>query len=117
MMLSPCICFSISGYSMMFFFFFSSRRRHTRCYRDWSSDVCSSDLEKPRRTYTAIFRNRLTSTPRQHVCTTRNVIVDLRFFYEINNTLVLGHDLSERHAKALVMSCDCHRSTGSPVLV
>src|SRR3989442_2448589 len=27
-----------------FFFFFSSRRRHTRCGRDWSSDVCSSDL-------------------------------------------------------------------------
>src|SRR6266542_6513654 len=26
------------------FFFFLSRRRHTRCYRDWSSDVCSSDL-------------------------------------------------------------------------
>src|SRR2546422_8998582 len=30
-----CVCF---------FFFFSSRRRHTRCSRDWSSDVCSSDL-------------------------------------------------------------------------
>src|SRR2546429_6336026 len=29
---------------MIFFFFFSSRRRHTRCSRDWSSDVCSSDL-------------------------------------------------------------------------
>src|SRR3989442_10371805 len=28
-----------------FFFFFSSRRRHTRCGRDWSSDVCSSDLD------------------------------------------------------------------------
>src|SRR5690554_8176847 len=27
-----------------FYFFFSSRRRHTRCGRDWSSDVCSSDL-------------------------------------------------------------------------
>src|SRR5207245_6665341 len=27
-------------------FFFSSRRRHTRCYRDWSSDVCSSDLKR-----------------------------------------------------------------------
>src|SRR2546429_4025363 len=27
-----------------FFFFFSSRRRHTRCSRDWSSEVCSSDL-------------------------------------------------------------------------
>src|SRR5215510_6408695 len=29
---------------MCFFFFFSSRRRHTRWPRDWSSDVCSSDL-------------------------------------------------------------------------
>src|SRR5437870_5842443 len=29
-----------------FFFFFSSRRRHTRWPRDWSSDVCSSDLPK-----------------------------------------------------------------------
>src|SRR2546422_5618665 len=28
----------------MVLFFFSSRRRHTRCSRDWSSDVCSSDL-------------------------------------------------------------------------
>src|SRR5690606_40047909 len=27
-----------------FSFFFTSRRRHTRCSRDWSSDVCSSDL-------------------------------------------------------------------------
>src|SRR3712207_842846 len=30
----------------MYFFFFSSRRRHTRYWRDWSSDVCSSDLVK-----------------------------------------------------------------------
>src|SRR5206468_8029125 len=29
---------------LVFFFFFSSRRRHTRSDRDWSSDVCSSDL-------------------------------------------------------------------------
>src|SRR2546429_6993636 len=29
---------------LIFWFFFSSRRRHTRCSRDWSSDVCSSDL-------------------------------------------------------------------------
>src|SRR5215471_20564095 len=45
------------GYTRMFgvpstkisrvsFFFFSSRRRHTRSLRDWSSDVCSSDLHK-----------------------------------------------------------------------
>src|SRR2546429_4733925 len=30
-----------------YIFFFSSRRRHTRCSRDWSSDVCSSDLRLP----------------------------------------------------------------------
>src|SRR3989337_451154 len=35
-------------------FFFSSRRRHTRCYRDWSSDVCSSDL---RRRHTRCYRD------------------------------------------------------------
>src|SRR5699024_11319466 len=31
-------------YFLLLFFFFSSRRRHTRSKRDWSSDVCSSDL-------------------------------------------------------------------------
>src|SRR5256884_7845046 len=38
-------------------FFFSSRRRHTRCSRDWSSDVCSSDLvrEKERGTLEQLF--------------------------------------------------------------
>src|SRR5258706_9598097 len=30
---------------LFFFFFFSSRRRHTRLVSDWSSDVCSSDLD------------------------------------------------------------------------
>src|SRR2546429_3474569 len=35
-----CVCQSL----LVYFFFFSSRRRHTRCSRDWSSDVCSSDL-------------------------------------------------------------------------
>src|SRR6266542_5036378 len=39
----------ISG--LIVYFFFSSRRRHTRCYRDWSSDVCSSDLLVPGRRY------------------------------------------------------------------
>src|SRR5207249_9600649 len=34
-------CFVLHAYC---FFFFSSRRRHTRSKRDWSSDVCSSDL-------------------------------------------------------------------------
>src|SRR5260370_457514 len=39
---SPC-CNSV--YLFFFFFFFSSRRRHTRFKCDWSSDVCSSDLD------------------------------------------------------------------------
>src|SRR5690349_23899877 len=38
------MCF-VSFVAVFFiFFFFSSRRRHTRSLRDWSSDVCSSDL-------------------------------------------------------------------------
>src|SRR5574337_1962894 len=32
-------------YCVVFGFFFSSRRRHTRLSGDWSSDVCSSDLD------------------------------------------------------------------------
>src|SRR2546429_1486955 len=32
--------------SLSTLFFFSSRSRHTRCSRDWSSDVCSSDLRR-----------------------------------------------------------------------
>src|SRR5438105_10886677 len=39
----------ISNLQKLFLFFFSSRRRHTRSTRDWSSDVCSSDLPPTRR--------------------------------------------------------------------
>src|SRR5712664_1136591 len=52
---------------IIFFFFFSSRRRHTRSDRDWSSDVCSSDLgqkleddeEKMRKEYRDIAERRV----------------------------------------------------------
>src|SRR5690606_40829092 len=37
-----------------YFFFFSSRRRHTRFSRDWSSDVCSSDLTPVSVQYTVV---------------------------------------------------------------
>src|SRR3712207_5865587 len=55
------------------FFFFSSRRRHTRYWRDWSSDVCSSDLKVSSKgiTYTDEFKkifiteNELGKFPRQ----------------------------------------------------
>src|SRR5690349_23627280 len=51
--LNVVVSFSLDVFSFIFyllvsvfffFFFFSSRRRHTRSLRDWSSDVCSSDL-------------------------------------------------------------------------
>src|SRR6266496_4247205 len=41
-----------------FFFFFSSRRRHTRSLRDWSSDVCSSDLDGRKRALAPVDRRR-----------------------------------------------------------
>src|SRR5205807_7351859 len=39
-------CFVIRIYYYVWKFFFSSRRRHTRLQGDWSSDVCSSDLDR-----------------------------------------------------------------------
>src|SRR5215467_15108202 len=45
----------------MYFFFFSSRRRHTRLQGDWSSDVCSSDLE--------VFGSKLAAAIRKAKCT------------------------------------------------
>src|SRR5438045_6516620 len=42
-----------------FFFFFSSRRRHTRCLSDWSSDVCSSDLDQVKTAITAALASLL----------------------------------------------------------
>src|SRR5690349_24993001 len=51
---------------VFFFFFFSSRRRHTRSLRDWSSDVCSSDLSRNSSIYRQVVRSaaRPASTPR-----------------------------------------------------
>src|SRR5207253_1209563 len=44
-----CVCFCRHCDDVSYiFFFFSSRRRHTRWPRDWSSDVCSSDLARGR---------------------------------------------------------------------
>src|SRR2546422_7791960 len=62
----------------MVYFFFSSRRRHTRCSRDWSSDVCSSDLLRRLRTdYVDVYFNHAVNdlerlkNPEWHEFTTR----------------------------------------------
>src|SRR5436309_4700122 len=60
-------------YLYFFFFFFSSRRRHTRFSRDWSSDVCSSDLDR-------INADRV--HPNQHLTRTR---LRRRHFFEAQN--------------------------------
>src|SRR2546429_6754985 len=44
---------------LVYCYFFESRRRHTRCSRDWSSDVCSSDLcrvARPKATVSPTFQ-------------------------------------------------------------
>src|SRR6266480_7346571 len=54
---------------MLFFFFFSSRRRHTRLTCDWSSDVCSSDLDAgvvPRRPPAGAHRGGSIAEGRRH---------------------------------------------------
>src|SRR5437868_14008599 len=43
---TDCSQYILSPECISVFFFFSSRRRHTRSKRDWSSDVCSSDLDR-----------------------------------------------------------------------
>src|SRR2546421_1010475 len=54
----PIPCHSHRGVSV---FFFSSRRRHTRSDRDWSSDVCSSDLR-------AFSRMKREGLPAPYIC-------------------------------------------------
>src|SRR5690606_39532386 len=50
---------------LLSFFFFSSRRRHTRFSRDWSSDVCSSDLKPVSQFHRLARRRWLARTPRK----------------------------------------------------
>src|SRR3982751_1685417 len=56
---SNCV---VNIFLFFFFFFFSSRRRHTRSDRDWSSDVCSSDLLGDDKAYRATICFGATST-------------------------------------------------------
>src|SRR5271166_6573484 len=55
-------CFLQTKRAIMVFFFFSSRRRHTRWPRDWSSDVCSSDLVQLRDADQAVAARQLVRT-------------------------------------------------------
>src|SRR6266511_5382844 len=75
-----------------FFFFFSSRSRHTRFSRDWSSDVCSSDLTRAGRLVNV--RARLLADGGAYASSSSAVIGNASTFsagpYEVPNALVEG---------------------------
>src|SRR5207249_5385631 len=67
-------------------FFFSSRRRHTRSKRDWSSDVCSSDLALPNASFIGF-----TGTPIEKTdANTRAVFGDYISIYDIQRAVIDG---------------------------
>src|SRR5690554_7550531 len=74
-------------------FFSSNRRRHTRCRRDWSSDVCSSDL-----THTQVVLHDRTGNA-HHVCFLEGVFTDQGRGY-----LATEHDHGDR----------VHKGCGNP---
>src|SRR3712207_395534 len=67
------------------FFFFSSRRRHTRYWRDWSSDVCSSDLAEREQGITIDVAYRHFATPRR-----RFIIADTPGHAQYTRNMVTG---------------------------
>src|SRR2546422_1439954 len=77
------------GSSNILFFFFSSRRRHTRCSRDWSSDVCSSDLQ-------VLGRER-----RGHLEVVVEAVLDGRTEADLGAREQLSHGRSEEHTSEL----------------
>src|SRR5256884_412550 len=72
-------------------FFFSSRRRHTRCSRDWSSDVCSSDLEETRQAYENLRRTQEQLLHSEKLAAVGQLISGVA--HELNNplTAILGY--------------------------
>src|SRR5689334_23950286 len=71
-----CVVYLLS----FWFFFFSSRRRHTRWNCDWSSDVCSSDLDPAD----------LTITPRDTTFVYGQPITGLHFNYVFNSGVIMN---------------------------
>src|SRR5699024_12044914 len=67
-------------------FFFSSRRRHTRSKRDWSSDVCSSDLNEISTSMTNIKRN-LNETVKKAEQETRDLVSNAKHGALVTNII------------------------------
>src|SRR5215813_6189362 len=90
-------------------FFFSSRRRHTRCGRDWSSDVCSSDLRSRdrERRVTAPPAGRVVGfgpTVEQLIRGCGQEVVELKNWPYDSLTQMVGMDEKQRDALAQMQS-------------
>src|SRR5690606_3968324 len=96
-----------------FFFFFSSRRRHTRFSRDWSSDVCSSDLLALRSQRTRVGPRiaYMPQGPGKNLYPTLSVEENLQFFGRL-----FGHNAAERRQRIddLTRSTGLHPFLGRP---
>src|SRR3989449_4151984 len=98
---------------VLVFFFFSSRRRHTRCSRDWSSDVCSSDLDT-RRVVQGLERGEVDLVIGTHRLLSRDVR-----FHDLGLLIVdEEHRFGVRHKerlKALKLAVDVVTLTATPI--
>src|SRR3712207_7325361 len=98
--------------SGVLFFFFSSRRRHTRYWRDWSSDVCSSDLARALapRPKVLIGDEPVSALDLSVRAQILNLLEDLRHNFQLTLVLV-SHDLSRSEERRVGKEC---RSRWSP---
>src|SRR3712207_4547261 len=78
------IVLSTASILKVFCFFFSSRRRHTRYWRDWSSDVCSSDLSSLARSGPSL------GTGPERSSRMRDVLDDLIGWWQAGETVGMG---------------------------
>src|SRR6266576_2395903 len=90
----------------IFFFFFSSRRRHTRSLRDWSSDVCSSDLAIADSALRAAGYH-VGSTPKPHLVSYRERI-------QIDGRPIDADDFSRLVSEVLPIADRVARRLGPP---
>src|SRR6266496_6283151 len=83
-------------------FFFSSRRRHTRSLRDWSSDVCSSDLTKKVEPL-PLPAPQVRALAGPQVRTVKNVLDRIEGFHQLNGRRHRGGQALavHRHARPL----------------
>src|SRR5258706_1389359 len=86
-------------------FFFSSRRRHTRLVSDWSSDVCSSDLEQPDKKREVIVLRRGAADDR-HVGEVHMSRLTARVAEHLLDRFVAQHEGNAASFRAIGILCD-----------